>query len=59
MMDDETALLDPITRLFGIELESKLKNIETYWDNVVYVEHEDSRDLFLLCMQHIQSMTIL
>ena len=29
MMDDETALLDPITRLFGIELESKLKNIET------------------------------
>ena len=29
MMDDETAQLDPITRLFGIEVESKLKNIET------------------------------
>ena len=29
MMDDKTAQLDPITRLFGIELESKLKNIET------------------------------
>ena len=29
MMDDKTAQLDPITRLFGIEVESKLKNIET------------------------------